>query len=858
MANLTPMMQQYWNIKHDHPDAILFFRLGDFYEMFFDDAKLAAEVLGLTLTGRDAGGGNRAPMCGIPFHAADSYIARLIKSGYKVAICEQVEDPKLAQGLVKRRVIRIITAGTFLDNEILEEKRNNFLIALTKDDHHFGLAVLDAGTGELKVTEIPVYDPSQIIDELVRLQPSEGLLSPKIVQDNTIIDQIKAVCSFPQSTIPPEYWSPEKAESVLVEVWDKNFRQRFACTNLSVALCAAGAALLYLKETQQTVPVHITELIPYQVNSYMHLDNYTRRNLELTRTLREDKVKGSLLDVLDLTVTAMGGRLLRQWLEQPLCCVTLINQRLDAVAELVAKDARRSELRKLLRQVPDMERLLGKIVYGTATPKDLASLRSGCNILPDVAAIISNLPATERMCTPLDPLTNLTTQLCVTLVDNPPVSAREGGLIRPGYNAEIDHLKQLAQGGKQWVAELEARERERTGIKSLKVGYNKVFGYYLEVTKANLANVPADYIRRQTLVGSERYITPELKEREAEILGAQERLNQLEYEVFAQLCQHVAAEAATLRCTANAIARLDVLVSLAEVATRYHYVRPDVDDHDIIYLKASRHPVVERLRTNIPFVPNDVYLDNRNNRFILLTGPNMAGKSTYIRQVALSVLLAQMGSFVPATKAQIGVVDRIFTRVGASDDLAAGDSTFMVEMRECEVILREATAQSLVILDEVGRGTSTLDGLSLAQAITEYLATQVGCKTLFSTHYHELTTLARDINCIKNYNMAVAEQGTELTFLRKVVPGGSDRSYGIQVARLAGLPEVVLERANSILASLTLQNESCAAEEFNSSNLKKIWRDFLALNVKNIPPLELQLRVAALQEKLRHEVQQLG
>lgn len=857
MANLTPMMQQYWDIKRSHPDAILFFRLGDFYEMFFDDAEIAARELGLTLTGRNAGAGKRAPMCGLPYHAADSYIARLVKNGYKVAICEQIEDPKQAKGLVERRVVRIITAGTFLDNDVLEEKCNNFLIALAKDQNSFGLAVLDAGTGELKVTEIPAQEQSQLLDELARLQPAEGLLSPEIEKDSSLMKQIPRICSFPQGKISPLKWQPNNAEIALTKVWGPDFKERFSCTELTISLQAAGAALAYLEETQQAIPVHITELAPYRINAYMHLDAFTRRNLELTRTLREDNVEGSLLGVLDLTVTAMGGRLLRQWLDQPLQSIRRINRRQDAVEELVIKDARRTHARKLLRQIPDIERLLGKVVYGTATPKDLASLRSGCSLLPDIATLLHEMPATSRMCTPLNTLPDLTAKLYQTLIDEPPTSAREGGLIRSGHNAEIDRLKELAQGGRQWVAELEIRERERTGIKSLKVGYNKVFGYYIEVTRANLASVPQDYIRRQTLVGSERFITPELKEREAEILGAQERLNQLEYEAFCKLCHEVVAHAMEIRATANSIACLDSLASLAEIATRYNYVRPVVDESDVIHLKDSRHPVVEKLRPDTPFIPNDVYLDNQSNRFVLLTGPNMAGKSTYIRQVALNVLLAQIGSFVPASRAHIGVVDRIFTRVGASDDLAAGDSTFMVEMRECEVILREATSRSLVILDEVGRGTSTLDGLSLAQAITEHLATQVGCKTLFSTHYHELTALAKELPYIKNYNMAVVEQGRELIFLRKVVPGGSDRSYGIHVARLAGLPEPVLNRATQILASLTLQNETTTTEQLSSPTVRELLHDILELNLREVPPLELQLQVAALQEQLKQEVELL-
>lgn len=858
MANLTPMMQQYWDIKSDHPDAILFFRLGDFYEMFFDDAETTSRELGLTLTGRDAGSGKRAPMCGIPYHAADTYIARLIKNGHKVAICEQVEDPKLAKGLVERRVVRIITAGTFLDNDSLEEKRNNFLIGLAKNRNHFGLAIVDAGTGELKVTEIGTLEKNLLWDELVRLHPAEGLLSPEIETDSALMNKISAVCSFPRGTLAPLKWQADTTEAALTEVWGTDFRERFSCGELNIALRAAGAALTYLKETQQATPVHVTKLVPYNINAYIHIDTFTRRNLELSRTLREGKVHGSLLGVLDLTVTAMGGRLLRQWLDQPLRSVPAIDRRLDAVADLAARDARRAQVRKLLSQVPDMERLLGKAVYGTATPKDLGSLRSGCGLLPEIAALLVEMPAVYQMCSLLDPLTDLTSSLYRTLVDDPPVSAREGNLIRSGHNVEIDRLKELTEGGRQWVADLEACERERTGIKSLKVGYNKVFGYYIEITRSNLNNVPPDYVRRQTLVSSERFITPELKERESEILGAQERLNQLEYEAFCELCREVTAQAESIRNTANAVACLDVLAGLAETANRHNYVRPTIDEGEVIDLQGSRHPVVERLRPDTPFVPNDVYLNNDSNRFILLTGPNMAGKSTYIRQVALIVLLAQIGSFVPAAKAHVGVVDRIFTRVGASDDLAAGDSTFMVEMRECEVILREATRRSLVILDEVGRGTSTLDGLSLAQAITEYLVNQVNCKTLFSTHYHELTALAKELPCIKNYNMAVTEQGQELIFLRKVVPGGSDRSYGIQVARLAGLPEAVLDRAARILASLTLQNETVKPQEMNSSILKRLLRDFLELNLHKVPPLELQLRVAALQEQLRQEVDRLG
>ncbi|BCV25034.1 DNA mismatch repair protein MutS [Gelria sp. Kuro-4] len=851
----TPMMEQYREIKKEYPDTILFFRLGDFYEMFFADAELASQELGLTLTSREAGKGRRVPMCGVPYHASDGYIARLLQKGHNVAICEQVEDPRLAKGLVERQVVRVVTPGTLLDSDVLEEKRNNYLVALARDEERWGLAVLDAGTGELKVTELALAEEEQLLEELVRLQPAEGLLAPVLAADEAFRARLEEVVKFPCGKLGPHSWEKAEAEAALAKVWGDDYAKRFNCQGLGPARVAAGAALNYLASTQKTLPAHVTELVPYTISAYMQLDAYTRRNLELVRTLREGKVQGSLLGVLDLTVTAMGGRLLRQWLEQPLRSPRAINRRLSAVAELRGRDTLRQELRRLLRQIPDLERLLGKVVYGTATPKDLASLRTGLGVLPNVIACLAGLTAAKRLCADLAPLADLRERLAAALVDDPPATAREGKLVRPGYDAEIDRLRELAQGGRQWIAALEARERERTGIKSLRVGYNKVFGYYIEVTRANLDNVPPDYIRRQTLVGAERFVTPDLKEQEASILGAQERLAELEYAVFRRLCQEVVAEAAAVRRTAQALARLDVLATFAEAAARYNYARPEVNAGDVIRLVESRHPVVERLRPEVPFVPNDVYLDGGENRFILLTGPNMAGKSTCIRQVALNVLLAQVGSFVPARQAEIGVVDRIFTRVGAADDLAAGDSTFMVEMRECEVILREATPKSLVILDEVGRGTSTLDGLSLAQAIAEHLAAQVGCKTLFSTHYHELTALAGRVSGIKNFSMAVAEKGQDLLFLRRVVPGGSDRSYGIQVARLAGLPQAVLRRAAEVLASLSGQEaaarEAAATWDTAASVWERVGRRLLALDLAKTPPLELALQVAELQEELR-------
>lgn len=851
----TPMMEQYWEIKKGYPDALLFFRLGDFYEMFFADAETAAAELGLTLTSREAGKGHRVPMCGVPYHAAEGYIARLIQNGHNVAICEQVEDPRLAKGLVERQVIRVVTPGTFLDDNVLDKKQNNYLVAITCDAAVWGLAVVDAGTGELKVTEVRAEEEEQFMEELARLQPAEGLLAPALENDADFVARLEATVKFPRGKLPASFWEPTQTEQALASVWGPNFRHRPDCRHLGPALQAAGAALSYLEQTQKAVPVHVTELVPYTIGSFMQLDNYTRRNLELTRTLREGKVQGSLLGVLDLTVTAMGGRLLRQWLEQPLRTPGPINQRLNAVAALRGRDALRQDIRQLLRQIPDLERLLGKVVYGTATPKDLGVLRAGLKVIPLLVERVQELPAVVRQCADLNPLVELRGTLEAALVDEPPTVAREGRLVRPGYNAEVDRLREVAQGGQQWVAALEARERERTGIKSLRVGYNKVFGYYIEVTRANLGSVPLEYLRRQTLVGAERFITPELKEQEARILGAQERLAELEYEVFRQLCQQVTEQAAALRKTAQALARLDVLATFAEAAARYNYVKPDVNAGDVIRLVESRHPVVERLRSEVPFVPNDVYLDSGENRFILLTGPNMAGKSTYIRQVAVNILLAQIGCFVAARRAEIGTVDRIFTRVGAADDLAAGDSTFMVEMRECEVILREATPKSLVILDEVGRGTSTLDGLSLAQAIAEYLAVKVGCKTLFSTHYHELTALAGRVAGVKNFSMAVAEKGADLLFLRRVVPGGSDRSYGIQVARLAGLPPEVLRRAAEILTRVSAQEaavkEAAATGDSTCSVWEEVGRKLLTLDVRKTPPLEIALRVAELQSALK-------
>lgn len=859
----TPMVAQYKRIKAQHQDKILFFRLGDFYEMFFEDAEIAARELEITLTGRDAGKGKRMPMCGVPYHAADTYIARLLEKGYKVAICEQVEDPRTSTGLVKREVTRIVTPGTFLDPQVMEAKKNNYLAAVAQYGTSLGLAYIDAGTGDFKVTGFRgTGQVDALRSEMLRLQPAECLYPRDDGELQQLIKELKPF--FP--VLP----SPRREEEFALAASLALLERELASVSLpegeefQAGACAAGAILCYLRETQRVDPIHIKGLEAYRVSDYMVIDGATRRNLELTRSLRNDKTRATLLGVLDHTFTAMGGRTLRQWVEQPLLNKERIAERLEAVEDFVAESALRTALPDSLKGIYDLERLMGKVVYQTATARDLLALKRSLALLPAIkeALAAAKAPRLTSLREALDPCTDLWQLLEAALNEDPPASLREGNLIKTGYHGEVDRLRALTKKGRKWLAELEVRERERTGIKNLKVGYNKVFGYYLEVTKSNLAAVPQDYIRKQTLVNAERFITPELKEWEAEITGAQDRCIELEYQLFIELRQQVAGEIERVQRVAKIIGEIDALLSLAQAAIKYRYNKPTLTTDNRIAIQDGRHPVVEQMLTDTPFVPNDTLLDSQN-QLLLITGPNMAGKSTYIRQVALIVLMAQMGSFVPARAAEIGVVDRIFTRVGAADDLASGQSTFMVEMNEVGNILRNATSNSLIILDEIGRGTSTYDGLAIARAVAEYILERLKAKTLFATHYHELTTLAKDYKQVKNYTIAVEERGKDIIFLRRIIPGASDRSYGIHVARLARLPEAVIRRAEEILA--LLEGEQEAAKEIASTGFEPVQLDLFSfqerevlaalqcLDPLNMTPLEALQALVELQSLLKGE-----
>ena len=803
----TPMMRQYLHMKELHPDCILFFRLGDFYEMFNEDAKLVSQELELTLTSRDRGKpeAERTPMCGVPYHSADAYIARLIARGYKVAICEQMEDPATAKGLVDRDIIRIITPGTVIASSMLEEGRNNFICALYRDDGGTGLCFCDISTGEMSVTSFSGPEAEEhLYNELGRFAPREAMLSEEAWQD-------KALVGFLTQKLECRCENGGAARFDLTDA--RAAAQRQFGDGLDglpqgdeAALRAVGGLLGYLYETQKTDLSHISTLTYFTTGQFMELDLTARRNLELTETLRSKEKKGSLLWVLDKTRTAMGHRLIRAWMERPLLSPAAISRRLGAVGELVSDAIGREELILCLKEIPDLERLIGRIVYGTAGGRDLAALALGLGKLPRLRegldSTASALLGTLRE--ELDDLYELRELIGRAIVDEPPFSVREGGFIRTGYNAEVDRLRDILTGGKDLVAGIEAREKEKTGIKSLKVGYNKVFGYYIEVSKSYYDQVPEDYIRKQTLTNCERYITQELKDLEHEILSAQDRITALEFELFCQLREQAAQQVGAIQRSAAAVAQIDVLCSFAAVAAESGYCRPDVDLSDRIEIIDGRHPVVEKMLKNALFVPNDTQMDNTENTVAILTGPNMAGKSTYMRQVALIVLMAQMGSFVPARAARIGVVDRVFTRIGASDDLSAGQSTFMVEMTEVAELLKNATSKSLLILDEIGRGTSTYDGMSIARAVLEYCADKkkLGAKTLFATHYHEITALEGVIPGVKNYNIAAKKKGDDILFLRKIIRGGADQSYGIEVAKLAGVPEPVLRRARKILAEL--------------------------------------------------------
>ena len=804
MSTTTPLMRQYLEIKADYEDAILFFRLGDFYEMFMDDAVLASRVLGITLTSRNKGDADAIPLCGVPYHSSQGYIAKLIAEGHKVAICEQVEDPKAAKGIVKREVVKVVTPGLVTDTDTLEPKENNYLLAIAGQDSSYGISHIDITTGEFRVTQVETL--AQVESELGSLRPREVLFneneSGRAIkkQIDSLLDGL--MCSF----LPEWSFEPDYAREQLCSFFGVSGLESFGCQELPAALQAASGVLFYLQQTQKGELRHIRPLQTYHTRSFMVLDESTRRNLELTATLLDGKKRGSLLGVLDRTVTAMGGRTLRHWIHYPLIDREQIRARQAAVAELVDESLQRIELIEALDGVYDLERLNSKIAMASANAKDLSALRSSLEKLPKLDDLLAPFGSAclKEIRSRIDLLPELVELLDRAIVDDPPFVLRDGGIIKDGYNEELDELRTISREGKGWIAGLEQEEKERSGISSLKVKYNKVFGYFIEITRRHLDRIPEDYQRKQTLSNAERFITPRLKEYEAKVLGAEERMIDLEFNLFQEIRLTAAAESRRIQQSAEALAELDALLSLADLAHERNYVAPQIDDSGVIRIEGGRHPVVEGMPLKEAFVPNDVHLDLEKNQLLIITGPNMAGKSTFMRQVALITLMAQLGSFVPAESARVGVVDRIFTRVGASDNLARGQSTFMVEMNETANILRHATSRSLIILDEIGRGTSTFDGVSIAWAVAEYLHdnAQVAAKTLFATHYHELTDLALTRGRIKNYNVAVKEWNDQIIFLRKIVSGGASRSYGIQVGRLAGLPDTVISRAKEILRNL--------------------------------------------------------
>ncbi len=805
MAEYTPMMQEYLKTKEEYKDCILFYRLGDFYEMFFDDATLASKELELTLTGKACGMEEKAPMCGVPFHAADSYINRLVSKGYRVAICEQVEDPKEAKGLVKREVIRVVTPGTNMDQMALDESSNNYIISLYFNKGIYGISCCDITTADFLLTE--ATDTKKVIDELYKYNPSEIIYSKSLMESDIELNGIADKLSCALSFIDDSNFEESLAIKTLLTHFKVHSLEGLGLIDFPIGRVAAGALLLYLKDTQKSDLSHLTHLTPYTDGKYMLLDSATRRNLELTETIRDKQKRGSLLWVLDKTKTAMGARQLKKYIEQPLLSVDEIIKRQDAIEDMLSSVIDTEEIREYLLKIYDLERLITKITYQSANPRDLIAFKISLERLPDIKYILSHFESRllKVLNSKIEDLQDLYKLIDNAILEEPPISSRDGDIIKEGFNEEIDKLRKAKTQGKQWLADLEAKERETTGIKNLKVKYNKVFGFYLEVTNSYKDLVPDYYVRKQTLANAERYYTPELKELEDSILGAEDRLNLLEYEYFKKVRETIASKVNDIQSTASAIAQVDALASLATVARNNNYVRPVINNRGSLDIKDGRHPVVEKLTANDQFIANDCYLDESTNTIAIITGPNMAGKSTYMRQVALIVLMAQIGSFVPAASARVGVCDRIFTRVGASDDLSTGQSTFMVEMNEVANILNNATSRSLLILDEIGRGTSTYDGLSIAWAVVEYISEKIGAKTLFATHYHELTELEGQISGVHNYCIAVSENGEDIVFLRKIIPGGADQSYGIQVARLAGLPDDLLKRARVIVNSL---NES--------------------------------------------------
>ena len=801
---LTPMMQKYIETKKEYADCILFYRLGDFYEMFFEDAKCVSKELELTLTGKSCGLKERAPMCGVPFHSAEGYITRLVSKGYKVAVCEQVEDPKLAKGLVKREVIRVVTPGTNCNLTSLDEGRNNYLMGIVSMDDLYGLSVVDVTTGEYLLTEVDTS--GKLLDEINKFMPSEIICNDSFYISGIDLEDLSGRMGISISALAPHYFDEELCEKALCRHFSVSSLDGLGLKDYSIGITAAGAVMEYLMETQKNSLAHILSLVPYQTGKYMILDRNTRRNLELVETLREKQKRGSLLWVLDKTKTAMGARKLRSSLEQPLIDKDEIVKRHDAIDELNENMITREELREYLNPIYDLERLLSKISYKSANPRDLTAFHSSLQMLPHILFLCQHFKSRlfQEFSQKLDPLEDLCSLIASAIEEEPPLALHDGGIIRDGYDGQVDKLRAAKSDGKTWLATLETEERERTGIKNLKIKFNRVFGYYLEVTNSYKQLVPENWIRKQTLANSERYTTERLKELEDVVLGAEEKLYNLEYQLFCEIRDHIFTQVDRIQQTARTIAMLDMVTSLAYVAEKNNYVRPSLNEQGILNIREGRHPVIEQMIDHDMFISNDTYLDEDSHRLVIITGPNMAGKSTYMRQTALIVLMAQLGSFVPAAAADISLVDRIFTRVGASDDLASGQSTFMVEMTEVANILHNATKNSLIILDEIGRGTSTFDGLSIAWAVVEHIVDKknIGAKTLFATHYHELTELEGKLDGVQNYYIAVKEDGEDIVFLRKIAKGGADKSYGIQVAKLAGVPENVLKRAREIAINL--------------------------------------------------------
>ncbi|WP_166460073.1 DNA mismatch repair protein MutS [Enterocloster bolteae] len=881
------MMQHYMETKKEYPDCVLFYRLGDFYEMFFDDALTVSKELEITLTGKDCGLSERAPMCGVPFHALDAYLYRLVQKGYKVAIAEQMEDPRQAKGLVKREVIRVVTPGTITSSQVLDETKNNYLMGIVYMDGIYGISTADISTGDFMVTEVD--SDRELFDEINKFSPSEIICNNAFYMSGVDMDELKNRYQVVISALDSRFFGEESCRRILMEHFKVGALVGLGLEDYATGIIAAGAVMQYIYETQKSTLEHITTITPYSTGQYMVIDTSTRRNLELVETMREKQKRGTLLWVLDKTKTAMGARLLRACIEQPLIHRDEIIKRQNAVEELNMNYISREEICEYLNPIYDLERLIGRISYKTANPRDLIAFRSSLEMLPYIKRILGefNSELLAELGRELDPLQDIFQLIGDAIVEEPPITVREGGIIKDGYNQEADKLRHAKTEGKNWLAELEAKEKEKTGIKTLKVKFNKVFGYYFEVTNSFKDQVPDYYIRKQTLTNAERFTTDELKQLEDIIMGAEEKLVSLEYDLFCEVRDKIGAEVIRIQKTAKSIAGIDVFCSLSVVATRRNYVKPSINDKGVIQIKNGRHPVVEQMMRDDMFVANDTFLDNGKNRLSVITGPNMAGKSTYMRQVALIVLMAQLGSFVPAQEADIGICDRIFTRVGASDDLASGQSTFMVEMTEVANILRNATRNSLLVLDEIGRGTSTFDGLSIAWAVIEHISNSklLGAKTLFATHYHELTELEGTIAGVKNYCIAVKEQGDDIVFLRKIVRGGADKSYGIQVAKLAGVPDSVIARAKEIAEELSDADITARAKEIAeiSSNITQhkavpkpdevdlqqlsffdtvkdddIIRELDSLELSTMTPLDAMNTLYRLQTKLKNRWKETG